>query len=310
VTQSSPHLVSFLPSATEIIYALGRGADLFGRSYACDYPGDTGRLAVIVRSLIDPENMTPREIDTKVNEAAEDGRSLHEIDAELLLEAKPDLIFAQELCDVCAPSPSVIKEAQKFLDREGQVVYLNPLNLEGIFESILVVGNALDETAAAKKLVEDLRSKIESVQEIIAGEPRRKVFMLEHPDPPFCSGHWVPDQVDAAGGTEVFGRSGKKSIRVTWQNVAEKDPDIIVIAGCGYKMKDLPAAITALSVIPEWNDLRAVREGGVIGVDGDSFFARPGPRVVDGIRILAHCLFPEKVSWGEPAVNRRLVSGS
>jgi len=296
-----------LPSATEIVSALGRGADLRGRSYACDYPGAVVKLPVIIKSVIDPENMSPREIDDKVRDAARAGSSLHEIDARLLLEAAPDLIFAQELCDVCAPSESLVREAQDLLKGDGRVVYLNPTSLEGIFESIIVVGESLSEKRAAEDLVRNLRGRVDAVKKTLSGAKRGKVFMLEHPDPPFSSGHWVPDQVDAAGGIEVFGRRGLRSIRLEWKQIAEKDPDLILIAGCGYHMKDIPSAIKALRLIPEWMALRAVRERRVIGVDGDSYFARPGPRVVDGIELLGNLLHPDKIAWDGPSAFDRNV---
>lgn len=294
-------IVSFLPSATEMACALGLGDQLVGVTHECDYPPEVKAKAVVVRAALPVAQMTQLEIDVAVSERMRDGRSLYEIDELLLQELAPDLILTQDLCQICAPSGNEVSHALSLLPKKPQVLWLTPNTLAQIADNALQLGEATGRQAEARELVAGGRARLEHVEKktrTLAQRPR--VFCMEWLDPVYCSGHWVPEMVQIAGGVDQLSRRDSDSIRVSWDDVRAWDPEVLVITPCGY---DLPRVIEEsqkLPNYPDWAKLSAVRNGRVFAVDANSYFARPGPRVVDGTELLAHLIHPEIFSWDGP----------
>jgi iron complex transport system substrate-binding protein len=290
-------IVSLLPSATEIVFALGLGDELVGVTHECDYPPEAGDIRVVTRSVHDLGRASSHEIHRLVEGSAQAGSSIYELDRAALAEVRPDLILTQELCPVCAVGYREVSEIARTLEGEVSVVSLEPTSIEGILNSIQTVGAMTEAEDEAVAVVEELRERLRAVEEIVAsrrdgGYAPSRVVALEWLDPPFAVGHWVPEQVRRAGGWELLGREGEKAVETSWSAVREVDPEVIVLMPCGFH---LPETVRAWAELPRpdgWDEIRAVREGRVYAVDGSAHFSRPGPRVVDGIEVLAEVLDP------------------
>jgi len=283
-----PRIVSFLPAGTEIVHALGAGAELVGRSHECDYPASVKELPVVSRPALKLDNASPDDIDRAVAERMETGASMYEIDEVLLRELRPDVIITQNLCRVCAPSGNELSRAVKDFDVIPEILFLTPRNVAEVEENILAVGKAIGRDREAESLVRSNRERIAQVTESVADVPRRKVVFLEWTDPLFCGGHWVPEMVVMAGGDDPLGRAGEDSVRMTWDDVAAVSPGAIIVSPCGYGLEE--SAELARSVPRELN-------ARVYAVDANAYFARPGPRIAEGVELLAHLFHPNRVVW-------------
>lgn len=280
-------ICSFLPSATEILFALGVGADVVGVTFECDYPAAAAGKAVVVHSAM-RSGLTPREIDEVVRETAAAGGSLYFVDWELLEELAPELIVAQDLCRVCAIStPSLAREISQ-LAAPPRVVSLTPHSLTDVLGDIETVGEAVDRHEAARRLTEGLRARVRRVQERVQarGRSRARVLCVEWLDPLYQGGHWIPEMVALAGGEAVLTTAGEKSVRIAWEDVVRADPEMIVLMPCGFHLEETVAQFRALALPAEWEKLAAVRRGEVYAVDGTAYFSRPGPRLIEGLEIL------------------------
>ncbi len=303
-------IASLLPSATEILFALGLDDEIVGVSPECDYPPAARGKVVLSRNLITPEMMSQGEIDGKVVEHLRDGGSLYHVDDRLLEEAAPDVIFTQGLCEVCAPSIEGVKAAAAKLSKAPKVVSLDPADLDGVLASIEAVGRETGREAEARSFVESLRARLLAVQsETWDLERVPTVGCLEWFEPLFNAGHWVPEMVEAAGGADVLAVPGKPSVRIEWRDVATAAPEVVVLMPCGFNVDRAVADSKVLARLPGWRDLPAVRKDEVYAVDASSYFSRPGPRLVDGVEILAHILHPEAFprEWPKVAVLRLAV---
>jgi iron complex transport system substrate-binding protein len=287
-----PRIVSFLPAATEITYALGAGDDIVGRSHECDYPAQVQRLPVVSRPALAIGEMNQGEIDNAVAAQLASGESLYQVDEILLRELAPDVVFTQDLCQVCAPSGTELTRALRDLPSKPEVLWLTPRTIEEIEQNILDIGRATERALEAESLIADNRERIGKVRDAVADRPVRRVAFLEWTDPVFCAGHWVPEMITIAGGLDPLGKPGGDSQRVTWDSVAAGSPEIIVVAPCGY---DLPRAREAAKSIPRIPGAR------IIAVDANAYFARPGPRVAEGVELLAHLFHPESCPWPHDA---------
>jgi iron complex transport system substrate-binding protein len=299
-------IVSFLPSATEIVYSLGLGDQLAGVTHECDYPPEVKSKPVVVRSAIETKDLTSQEIDESVSRALKAGRSLYMVDEALLTQLAPDLILTQDLCQVCAPSGREIARVLQFLKRSPQIVHLTPTCLEEIFDTIRQVGDATGRTAEAETLVRQLRKRVEAVADRTRPlRSRPRVFCMEWLSPPYNAGHWMPELVELAGGVEGLGQKGKDSIRVAWEQIVEYAPEVLILSPCGFTLHDVLRQIHLLAAYPNWERLPAVERGRIYAVDANSYYARPGPRVVDGLDLLAHLIHPDQFSWsGSPEAYR------
>ncbi len=295
-------IVSFLPSATEMACALGLSDQLLGVTHECDYPPQVMEKPVVVRNILPIESMSQAEIDVAVTQRLRDGLSLYRVEETLMQDIAPDLILTQDLCQVCAPSGNEITQLLKSLPGNPQILWLTPKNIEQIFDNLRDLGAATGRSEIAETLIADGRArlaKIEAVTRDLVSRPR--VFCMEWMDPVYCCGHWVPEMVRIAGGFDKLGREGADSVRVRWEEVVDWKPEVLIVMPCGFGLEKAIDEGRRLASYPGWNNLPAVRNGRVYTVDANSYFARPGPRVVEGTELLAHLLHPELFEWKGPA---------
>jgi iron complex transport system substrate-binding protein len=288
-------IASLLPSATEIVYALGLGDDLVGVTDECDYPADAVTKPVISRSTLPQGRIqTPREIDDAVRERVQGDGQLYVLDTELLRREQPEVILTQDLCRVCAVPSGQVKRA---LDQLGlpdaNVVSLDPHTLDEVIDEIGVVGKILGREDEASRLVESMRERVAKVKRTATRVPTVSVFALEWSDPPFAAGHWIPDMIDACGGTPVLAEKGKPSRETAWHEIRAAAPEVIVFMPCGYYLEEAEDEANIFLEHPEFADTPAARNGNVFAVDATSYFSRPGPRIVDGLEILAWAVHPD-----------------
>jgi iron complex transport system substrate-binding protein len=289
-------ICSLLPGATEIAYLLGLGDQIVGVTHECDYPHEAKQKSVVVRSVIDSSQLSCPEIDRRVGELLQAGRGLYSIDEAAFLASGPDVILTQGLCDVCALDyDDVVKAAQR-LPRMPAILSLNPHSLSDVLGDISRVGAATGRETAAEALVQDLRRRIDEVG-IREPEYRPRVVCLEWFEPLYVAGHWVPELVTLAGGFDPLGRKGEPSFKIEWQSVLDAKPDVILLMPCGFDVRRAVKESTPLRNLNGWNDLPAVKTGNVYALNGSAYFSRPGPRLVNGLEILARIIRPEQAGW-------------
>ena len=291
-------IVSLLPSATEIVCALGLEDELVGVTHECDWPPEVVGKPVLTRSVHDLAGTSSREINRLVADAVHGGSSLYALDEDALEAAHPDLILTQELCDVCAVSYREVNEVARQIDAAITVVSLEPTSIEGILNTISTVGAMTDAEDAAVELVESLRTRLGIVETKVVerrkeGHVPPRVVGLEWLDPPFAVGHWVPEQIQRAGGWDLLGQAGERSVQTDWLAVAEVDPEMIVLMPCGFHLRETVEEWGRTPQPIGWKEIEAVRRGNVFAVDGSAYFSRPGPRVIDGIEMLAEIFDPD-----------------
>ncbi|MDT5294001.1 MAG: iron complex transport system substrate-binding protein [Acidobacteriota bacterium] len=295
----APRIVSLLPSATEIVCALGLEDALVGVTHECDYPPSVVGKPVVTASRISHERMSSNEIDHAVSTQLDGHGSIYNLDARLLAELKPDLIITQELCEVCAVSYKTVLQAARTFELGAHVVSLEPNNIGDIFANIRTVGEFAGRAAEAEVLVEELTVQLDALAVLLTEvESRPRTLVLEWLEPPYAPGHWVPEQVTFAGGDAHFGSAGGKSRQTTAEEIQAYAPEVIVLAPCGYYKEDILRALGGARLPRGWHELPAVRAGRVWAVDATSYFSRPGPRVVEGAEILLRVIHPE--IFGEP----------
>ncbi len=288
-------IASLLPSATEIVYALGLGADLVGVTDECDYPADAVTKPVVSRSTLPQGRLqTAHQVDAAVRERLSDGSPLYQLDTDLLRRERPDVILTQDLCRVCAvPSGQVQQALDQIGLPEAKVVSLDPNTLDDVFASIEEVGVVLERKEAAIELTTSLRARIAAVKETATRVPSVSVFALEWSEPPISAGHWVPEMVEAVGGTPVLADKGQPARPVAWHEVRDAAPEVVVFMPCGYYLEEAEDEAPSFIGQAEFADTPAARNGNVFAVDATSFFSRPGPRLVDGVEILAWAAHPD-----------------
>jgi len=292
-------LVSLLPSATEIVYALGLGDDLLGVTFECDEPARARRDKTVVVGGRGTKGLTPAEIDAYVRAQMAAGEDLYTLRADALAEMQPELILTQDLCRVCALPSDQVSDALEYLGCRADVISLDPRSLEDVLDSILLVGSRAGVPDRAELLVADLRSRLAAVSRKVGGRPRPRVAVIEWVDPPFTAGHWVPDLVRAAGGEPVLARPGQPSVETTWQPVAAAAPELVIVAPCGYHLagaiEQARTVVDQLPGVPVW------------AIDADGIVVRPGPRLIVGVEAIAGILHP--AAMGPPLADAvQLVS--
>lgn len=290
-------IVSLLPASTEIVRALGLEGALVGVSHSCDFPGAVAGLPRVTRTRIRPEAPSA-EIDAMVRDCLARGESLYRLEVELLDELAPDLVITQSLCDVCAVSPNEVVQALPAIRSAPEVLELRAETLDGVLASIELVGEATGRRHAAARLVAGLRRRIERVREgSMALEPRPRVAFLEWADPPICGGHWNPELVEIAGGSDGLGRAGRPSRTVAWGEIVALEPEVLVLACCGFDRNRAAAELAALERRPGFDQLPCARTGRTYSVDGVRLFSRPGPSLVDSLEVLAAIIAPPLPRW-------------
>lgn len=304
----SRRICSLLPSATEIVYALGLEDRLVAVTHECDYPPQVAHMPRVTSSIIDSDGMVSREIDRAVRESLAKHATIYYLDRNQLDELQPDLILTQELCHVCAVGTNEVKSVVASLSGHGRVVSLDPRTLKDVLDSIMVVGRLTGTLRRAIELTDDLLARLEAIKQTVAGRPRVSVLTLEWVDPIFVGGHWVPEMVEIAGGHDVLGRTGEPSREVAWDEVAAVSPEVVIAMPCGFGLERSREELARTHLPDEWSRLPAVQNDRVYVVDGSSYFNRPGPRLVDGVEILASILHPEVWSQAPAASFARFGS--
>jgi iron complex transport system substrate-binding protein len=287
-------ICSLVPAATEILFALGLDDRVVGVNHECDWPPEAASRPAVTASLVETGDLTSEEIDRAVATAAGEGRPLYAISEEVWAEIDANVVVTQELCDVCAVSSEQVGDAVRARPLEVDVIDYSPSTLEGIADSIEELGRRLGAEGEAEELARGMRSRFERVEGALAGvDSSPRVFVAEWLEPPYSAGHWVPDMVALAGGTDVAGMSGEPSYRMRWTDVAALEPDVVVIAPCGFDLDRTLAEVVPLELSAHLLGTPARQESRVFAVDANGSFSRPGPRVVDGIDVLAHLLHPD-----------------
>ena len=282
-------IVSLVPSATEMLFALGLGPDVVAVTHECDYPAAALELPKITRDVL-PAGLSAVEIDAAVKERTLAGESIYELDADALRELGPDLIVTQALCSVCAVSYDDVRAIAEEIDTQPLVIALDPHTLGEVLGDARTLAQATGRKDAAVELVRDAAARIDRVRLAVRGARRPRVVALEWLDPPFAAGHWTPQLIEFAGGEDMLGLSGENSEQRTWEEVAAAQPDVVVVMPCGYD-----AEIAHREAEMHRDELAALGAGEVVAVDASAYFSRPGPRIVDGLELLAYILHPERV---------------
>lgn len=286
-------IVSLIPSATEIVYLLGLQDRLVACSHDSNYPKDALSKPRVTDVCV-PTGLTSYEIDRKVRNSLHHGRSLYHIDSKILRKTKPNLVLTQELCEVCAPSYTQIKKAVRILDSDVKLLSLEPESIEDVFENILTVGEYTGTEDKALQLVKDLNNRLYLIKEKTKRERKRPtVVIIEWLDPIMIAGHWVPEMVERAGGKMILSRPHQKSRRARWREVLTANPDILIFAPCGFDIKRTGKEVGMFKKKKGWSKLKTVKNGKVYLVDGDAYLTRSGPRLIQGVQILAKICHPE-----------------
>ena len=291
-------LISFLPAATEMVFALGLGDRLVGVSHECDFPAPAETKPVVVKPALPLEKLSLREIDTAVAERIGSGQNLYQVDERLLEQLAPTHILTQALCQVCAPSGNEITRALTALPVKPKILWFTPHSIAEIFGNLRELGAATGRLAEAEELNAAAHARLQNVIELTKKTPHRsRVFCLDWIDPYYCCGHWVPEMVELAGGEDALGRKGADSVRISWTEIAAFSPEILIVSPCGFGMEAAVQQAKQLLRQPGWNGLPAVVNDRVFAVDANAYFSRPGLRVVDGVELLAHLIHPELCDW-------------
>jgi len=284
------NVVSLLPSATEMLYAVG--VEPVGVSHECDYPPEARKKPSVTTTRVTGEG-TSEEINEKVAEAAEEG-GVYDVDVETLEELEPDVILTQAVCDVCAVGDDVVREAVECADVSPHVVSLHSHSLEGVLDDILTVGDAVEREEAAREAVENLRGRIENLRERTADLRDERTVVLDWLDPPMVGGHWVPELVEVVGGTYPLAGTGDASTPREWDEIVAAEPETLVAAPCGFELEQTVRNFDEIADREGWRELPAVERGRAYAADGHNYFNRPGPRLVDTAEILACALHPDE----------------
>lgn len=301
-------ICSLLPSATEIVCVLGLEDRLVAVTHECDYPPAARSKPAVTSSVIPTETLSSPQIDQAVRDSLAEQATIYHLDAALLDELRPDLILTQDLCEVCAVGTNEVREVVAGLSESPRVVSLEPSSLSEVLDTILLVGRLTGTLRRAIEVVEGLQQRIAAVRAAVSSRPAVRVLTLEWLDPPFVGGHWVPEMVALAGGEDVLGRARTPSREVSWEEVASAAADVVIAMPCGFGLERSVEELRQSQLPQQWQEQPAVRSGRVYAVDGSSYFNRPGPRLVDGVEILAAILHPDawstapRDSWQRVAV--------
>jgi len=291
---SIKRIVSFLPSATELLYELGAQDNLYGVTHECSYPLDAASKPQVINSVINSDKLTSKEIDTMTCQLINDGKDIFVLNEKNLKEASPDLIISQETCEVCAAYTDQVNKAVKILQKKPILHSIDPRNLQEIINSVIELGKILGKETRAKEIIDSLEKRIQNVKKF-QNNKRPKVLAIEWIEPFFTAGHWVPEMIQIAGGINMISKIGEHSRRLEFQEVVKSDPDIIIIMPCGFDTKrTISEYNNILKENKKWNSLKAVKNNQIFAVDANSFFSKPSIRTIEGLEILAKIIQPGK----------------
>nr|AAK66784.1 periplasmic solute-binding protein [uncultured crenarchaeote 4B7] len=286
-------IISFLPSATELIYELGAQEKLFGVTHECNYPSDASNKPRVIESVFEPEKMSSQEIDDKICELSERGEEIYKLITENVSNAKPDLIISQEICEVCSAYTNQVKNAIDILEEKPEIYSMSPHDIQGILKCVKDIAEKIDEVKRGEEIVNSLNTRINKIKKVpISNRP--KVLGIEWIKPFFAAGHWVPEMIENSGGINMITKNGEHSRKMDITEIENADPDVLILMPCGFDVQRTVSEYEKyLRNDSRWNKLRAVRERKVFAVDANSFFSKPSIRVVTGIEILAKILHSE-----------------
>ena len=307
---SAPRIVSFLPAATEMIYLLGLGDHLVGRSHECDYPEQAKDKPIIVDCALDLSGMTMAGIDVAVGKQLSSGKSLYKVDEAKLRAAAPDLLITQNLCQVCGPAGNEVSQVLKTMIASPKIIWQTPRTFSEVVDAVLTLGEETGTADKAKEWAEKAASRVHAISVTTKTLERVRVSFLEWVDPIYCGGHWIPQMLEWAGAEDRNSRDGTDSVRIPWEKVLEYRPEVILVSPCGFKMSKALEQAGLLRSRPGWTDLPAVKHGKVYAVDANAYFARPGPRLIEGVELLAHLVHPDHFAWNGAADSYGLVRQS
>jgi iron complex transport system substrate-binding protein len=292
-------IVSLLPAATEIICALGLETSLVGRSHECDYPVSVKQLPICSEANF-PDGLSSADIDVKVKEILADALSVYTVKRDVIKELLPDVVITQAQCEVCAVSLTEVEQAlDNYLDKQATIISLQPNALQDIFDDIKQVAQSLNVQAEGERLLEDLQERVDIVRHKLKYiENKPTVACIEWLEPMMISGNWVPELVSIAGGTPILAQAGKHSPYVSWDDIRQSDPDVLLLMPCGFSMERTMREVNILLEQPGFADLKAVKNNRVYIADGNQYFNRPGPRIVDSVEILAEIIHPKQFIFG------------
>ena len=286
-------IVTFLPSATELIYSLGADDKLFGVTHECNYPSGAKTKPRVISSVFDPASMSSKQIDDKICQLMTDGKEIYNLNKENLLNAKPDLIISQNICEVCSAHTEHVKKAMEILEKKPEVYTMDPHDVNEILVSIKDISKMIGKEKEGNNLVDSLSKRLEFVKSK-KFEERPSVVAIEWMDPFFTSGHWIPEMIEAAGGENLISTEKMPSRKMKLGEIKEANPDIIVMMPCGFDVKrTISEYNSVLAKNTDWNELKAVKENGVYAVDANSYFSKPSLRTITGIEILASIIHPD-----------------
>ncbi len=286
-------IISFLPSATELIYELGAQEKLFGVTHECNYPSEATSKPKVIESVFEPEKMSSKEIDEKICDLSEKGEDIYKLVTQNVSDAKPDLIISQEICEVCSAYTNQVKNAIDILDEKPEIYSMSPHDINGILKCVTDIAEKINEEKRGREIVNSLNSRIDKIKDIkISKKP--KVLAIEWINPFFTSGHWVPEMIEMSGGENMITKKGEHSRKMGIEEIEKENPDVLILMPCGFDAQRTVSEYEKyLKNDLRWNELRAVKERKVFAVDANSFFSKPSIRVVTGIEILAKILHPE-----------------
>lgn len=293
-------IVSLLPSATEILFDLGLGDFVAGVTFECDFPPEAKQRRIVSTSAL-PENLTPAEIDAVVKQRMEAGEDLYRLDRGAFDDIDATLVVTQDLCAVCAVDVSVVDDALAYLGCSADVLTLDPMTLQQVIATITTVGEKTGTSERAGEIVADLQRRLAAIATAVDGRPRPSALVLEWTEPAFTAGHWVPDLVEQAGGTSLLGRPGENSVGVEWHEITASEADVVVVSPCGYRLDgaaQLAEQVLVAGHLPV--------DAAVWAIDADAYMVRPGPRVVEGVEVLASIFHPETAGEPDPTKARRI----
>jgi len=283
-------IISFLPSATELIYELGAQEKLFGVTHECNYPSDATSKPKVIESVFEPEKMSSKEIDEKICDLSEKGEDIYKLVTQNVSDAKPDLIISQEICEVCSAYTNQVKNAIDILDEKPEIYSMSPHDINGILKCVTDIAEKINEEKRGREIVNSLNSRIDKIKDVKISK-RPKVLAIEWINPFFTSGHWVPEMIEMSGGENMITKKGEHSRKMGIEEIENENPDVLILMPCGFDVQRTVSEYEKyLKNDPRWNELRAVKERKVFAVDANSFFSKPSIRVITGIEILAKIL--------------------
>ena len=286
-------IISFLPSATELIYELGAQEKLFGVTHECNYPSEATSKPKVIESVFEPEKMSSKEIDEKICDLSEKGEDIYKLVTQNVSDAKPDLIISQEICEVCSAYTNQVKNAIEILDEKPEIYSMSPHDINGILKCVTDIAEKINEEKRGREIVNSLNSRIDKIKDVKISK-RPKVLAIEWINPFFTSGHWVPEMIEMSGGENMITKKGEHSRKMGIEEIENENPDVLILMPCGFDVQRTVSEYEKyLKNDLRWNELRAVKERKVFAVDANSFFSKPSIRVITGMEILAKILHPD-----------------